>query len=353
MWRCVKDFGLFVASALDRKSFSSSFAAMIQASFSSASLIGLAPWAAEHWVLLVVLMLIGVGAAWYVQEQKIKALGQQALHQKDTHAAEVQRLQAAAAAESKLATQKLEAATTAHLLLEERHENLRTASLRREADADQQISQLNQELVTTRNLAAQLEPTKARIGDLETALTAEHGRAAALEQTVSIANKRAEDFEKRLDQSSADLSQIRQRAEERERDLLEQTAKLEQTIQSNATLVETAETQVNQANETLNSYRQQAETRLTNLQRQLAASEAKAALVQKEFMNAVGVLPEKPTTATRNMTASDDRRVSELEAKITQIEAEARKKAREDGYKIAELEYRLSEAQEALNKEPE
>ena len=48
------------------------------------------------------------------------------------------------------------------------------------------------------------------------------------------------------------------------------------------------------------------------------------------------------------MTAGDDKRVAELEAKITQLEADARKKAREDGYKIAELEFRLSEAQDAL-----
>ena len=107
---------------------------------------------------------------------------------------------------------------------------------------------------------------------------------------------------------------------------MEKITKLEQTIQANATLVETAETQVNQANETLNAYRQQAETRLTNLQRQLAASEAKAALVQEEFMNAVGVLPDKPSAPSRSASVGDDKRLSELEAKILQIEAEARKK---------------------------
>lgn len=324
---------------------------MTQAFFSFILFVGLTPLAADHWGLLVVLMLIAGGVAWLVQAQKIKALEQQAQSEKERQAAEMKAQQAAAAAEAALAAQKLDAAQVAHKLLEERHENLRTASQRREAELEQRVSGLNQELTSVREVAAQLEPTKARIGDLETALAAERGRVAALEQTVQLSNKRAEDFEKRLDQSVADLTQLRKSTEDRERELVAQIAKLEQTIQSNATLVETAETQVNQANETLNSYRQQAETRLTNLQRQLAATEAKAALVQKEFMSAVGVLPDKPAAPSRAATPGDDKRVSELEARILQIEAEARKKAREDGYKIAELEYRLSEAQEALNKQ--
>lgn len=324
---------------------------MTQAFFSFILFVGLTPLTGDHWALLVVLMLIAGGVAWLVQAQKIKALEQQAQSEKERQIAEMKAQQAAAAAEAALAAQKLDAAQVAHQLLEERHENLRTASQRREAELEQRVSVLNQDLTSVREVAAQLEPTKARIGDLETALAAERGRVAALEQTVQLSNKRAEDFEKRLDQSVADLTQLRKAAEDRERELVAQIAKLEQTIQSNATLVETAETQVNQANETLNTYRQQAETRLTNLQRQLAATEAKAALVQKEFMSAVGVLPDKPAASSRAATPGDDKRVSELEARILQVEAEARKKAREDGYKIAELEYRLSEAQEALQKQ--
>jgi DNA repair exonuclease SbcCD ATPase subunit len=293
---------------------------------------------------------VAAGGAWFFQEQKIKALGQQVLNQKDVHAAEVKGFQAATAADAALASQKLDAAAAAHKVLEEHYESLRSSSQRREAEAEERIKALNQELLLTRETAAQLEPTKVRIGVLENALTSERGRVAALEQTADVSNKRAEDFQKRLDQAIAELSQLRLRSEERERELLEKITKLEQTIQANATLVETAETQVNQANETLNAYRQQAETRLTNLQRQLAAAEAKAALVQKEFMSAVGVLPDKPSAPSRSASVGDDKRLAELEAKILQIEAEARKKAREDGYKIAELEYRLSEAKEALNK---
>ena len=317
---------IVTVSALDRKGFSSSFATMCQSLFSFASLIGLTPLAAEDWALWVTLLFVAAGGAWFFQEQKIKALGQQVLNQKDVHAAEVKGFQAATAADAALASQKLDAAAAAHKVLEEHYESLRSSSQRREAEAEERIKALNQELLLTRETASQLEPTKVRIGDLENALTSERGRVAALEQTADVSNKRAEDFQKRLDQAIAELSQLRLRSEERERELLEKITKLEQTIQANATLVETAETQVNQANETLNAYRQQAETRLTNLQRQLAAAEAKAALVQKEFMSAVGVLPDKPSAPSRSASVGDDKRLSELEAKILQIEAEARKK---------------------------
>ena len=65
-------------------------------------------------------------------------------------------------------------------------------------------------------------------------------------------------------------------------------------------------------------------------------------MVQKEFMSAVGTAP----AAAPSSAGSSDKRVRDLEEKIAQMEAEARKKIREDGYKIAELEYRLSEALE-------
>jgi myosin heavy subunit len=326
---------------------------MIQTSFLFAPLIGLVPMTVEHWALLIILVLATAGTSWFVQEQKIKELHQQEQNQKDKHAAEIKGLNAAAAAEAALAAQKLDAIATANKVLTERHENLLEASQRRETEAEQRIKELHQDLSRSREIAAQLEPTLARLTDLEKALNSERGHVATLHLTVEASNKRAEDFQTRLDQAVTDFKQLRQCSNERESELLAKIAKLEQTIQSNATLVETAVTQVNQANESLNSYRQQAETRLTNLQRQLAAAEAKSALVQKEFMSAVGVLPEKPMTSTRSASVVDDKRLLELEARILQIEAEARKKAREDGYKIAELEYRLSEAQEALDKSSE
>ena len=67
-------------------------------------------------------------------------------------------------------------------------------------------------------------------------------------------------------------------------------------------------------------------------------------------LEAIEVTGYAPVWGGSQNAAREAFRVAELEAKILQIEAEARKKAREDGYKIAELEYRLSEAKEALNK---
>jgi DNA repair exonuclease SbcCD ATPase subunit len=310
--------------------------------------IGFVPLAMEHWILLVLLLCSGVGGAWFLQEKKIKRLDEasalQSEQQLKAHADTVKSLSEVAAAEVSVLKLQLSEAVANYNVLEERQNLLREAAQRREDEATVRIETLVSELASFREIAAQLEPTRARIGDLEAALSSERGRLSAMEQTVFVSSKRADDFQQRLDQSHRDLTQHRQQAEQREREQQAEITRLEQTLKVNAFTVETAERQISQAGETLESYRQQSETRITNLQRQLTASEAKAALVQKEFMSAVGVLPDKPVLTGRMALAVDDKRITDLEAKLHLVEAESRKKAREDGYKIAELEYRLSEA---------
>ena len=73
-------------------------------------------------------------------------------------------------------------------------------------------------------------------------------------------------------------------------------------------------------------------------------------MVQKEFMNAVGVA-SAPISGASAAATSSDKKVRDLEEKLAHLEAESRKRAREDGYKIAELEYRLSDALEAAGKQ--
>lgn len=329
--------------------------------------LGLAPFAPEHWGVLAFLVIATAGGVWYFQGKRIKALVQQHADQSaadaQAYAAALQSekdkaaAQAAAARQqldeaAAVAKQKYDEAAAAHHHLAAQHQELIAAARHREREDAQRISELSAELAASRQIAAQLEPTQMRVKDLETALTSERGRVGALETALEVCTKRGTDFETRLEQTHRSLTEVRQSSELRERDLQSSLAKLEQTMRENETLVSTAETQINQANETLASYKQQAETRITNLQRQLAAAEAKSALVQKEFMSAVGVLPDKPSASARTTPAAgaEDKRIAELEARITQIEADSRKKAREDGYKIAELEFRLSEAQEALAK---
>jgi len=308
----------------------------------SAFVLGFTPLASEHWGLLAFLVILSGGGVWFFLDKKLKALAQHSQEQAAVAAAALESQKKAADAAAAVAQQKLDEAAVAHRLLDERLNTLRDVSQRREQEAEQRIASLSADLAATRELAAQLEPTKS-------ALAAERGRISALEQTIEVSNKRAEDFERRLDQSHRELTEQRQNAEQRLGELQTEVEKLCQTIKANEALVATADSQISEATETLNAYRQQAETRIANLQRQLTAAEAKSAMVQKEFMSAVGVLPDKPTPSKNSVPAiGDDKRLAELEAKITQLEADARKKAREDGYKIAELEFRLSEAQEAL-----
>ena len=313
-------------------------------SFESASSAFLAftPLAIEHWGLLAVLVVFAAGVAWLFQDKKLKALARQLADQASAAAATLKSEKEAAAAQAALTQQKLDAAALAYQVLEERYNTLRDVSQRREQDADQRIASLSAELAATRELAAQLEPTKS-------ALVAERGRISALEQIIEVSNKRAEDFERRLEQSIREVIELRQTSSQQAAELQAEVAKLHQTIKANEALVATADSQVSEATEALNSYRQQAEARIANLQRQVTAAEARSAMVQKEFMSAVGVFPDKPEPAKAGATTfGDDKRIAELETKITQVEAEARKKAREDGYKIAELEFRLSEAQDSL-----
>lgn len=312
---------------------------------SLSSLICLVPMDAGHWLLLLLAALVSVGI-WHFQKQKIIALNKQRTDESSAHESALQTFKNEAAAQDELARQKLAEAALAHQVLEQRHQTLREAAQLREQESEQSIELLKAELSAIQAVAAQLEPAKVRIGDLETALNAERGRASALEQAIEITQKRADEVERRLEQAHQEHARDRQQNEQRECERAVEISKLEENIKANANLVATAESQITQANETLASYKQQAETRITNLQRQLAAAEAKSVLVQKEFMSAVGVLPEKPVTHSRSMAVADDKRVAELEAKIVQLEAESRKKAREDGYKIAELEYRLNEALE-------
>lgn len=313
-------------------------------SFESASsaLLAFTPLAIEHWGLMAVLVVIAAGGVWLFQEKKLKALAKQLADQASAAAETLKKEKEAAAAQAALAKQKLDEAALAYQLLDERHNTLRDVSQRREQDANQRIASLSSDLAATRELAAQLEPTKA-------ALVSERGRISALEQTIEVSNKRAGDFERRLEQSIREVIELRQTTNQQTAELQAEVAKLHQTIKANEALVATADSQVSEATEALSSYKQQAEARIANLQRQVTAAEARSAMVQKEFMNAVGVLPDKSEPSKAGaMTAGDDKRVAELEAKITQMEADARKKAREDGYKIAELEFRLSEAQDAL-----
>lgn len=332
--------------------------------------LGFAPFAPEHWGVLAFLVIVAAGGVWYFQDQKIKALMQRHVDQSaadaQAHAAELQAQRDLAAAQAAAAKQRSdeaaavarqkydEAAAAYHHLAAQFQEVIATAKQREQEDA-QRMAALTVELNAMRQVAAQLQPTQMRVKDLEAALMSERGRVGALETALEVSTKRGSDFETRLEQTHRCLTEVRQSSEVRERELQASLAKLEQTVRENETLVSTAESQISQANETLSSYKQQAETRITNLQRQLAAAEAKSALVQKEFMSAVGVLPDKPAPSMRSGSSAsaaggDGKRIAELEAKITQIEADARKKAREDGYKIAELEFRLSEAQEALGK---
>lgn len=238
---------------------------------------------------------------------------------------------ATAAAEAKKAADAVAAKLTD---TEQRFSTHREVSERRANDASQQIARLESELATTREVAAQLVPTQSRIKDLELALSAEQGRVKAQEQAIEATNARAADFEKRL----IEAQELVMRHKEEMRDNAVELKKVrdEQAAYAAAGGPEAELAKAREAH-------QQAEVKIANLQRALKAAEARIEMVQKEFMNAVGVA-SAPVAGAPAAAPSSDKKVRDLEEKLAHLEAESRKRAREDGYKIAELEYRLSEA---------
>lgn len=245
---------------------------------------------------------------------------------------------AAQVAEAKKASDEAAARFTD---IEQRFTTHREVAERRANDASQQITRLEAELAKTKEIAAQLAPTQSRIKDLEIAVAAEQGRVKAQEQALEATNARAADFEKRMIEAQEVVLKRKVEAQELEGEL--RKVRAEQAAYAAAGGPEAELAKAREAN-------QQAEAKIANLQRALKAAEARTEMVQKEFMNAVGVA-SAPISGASTAATSSDKKVRDLEEKLTHLEAESRKRAREDGYKIAELEYRLIEALDASGKQ--
>ncbi len=276
---------------------------------------------------------------WLVMRGKLKRLQRESkvaleqLRAESGAALQAEQAQGAALAAEAKKTSTEAAASFADL--QQRFNTHREVAERRASDASRQISQLEAELATTREVAAQLVPTQSRIKDLETALAAEQGRVKAQEQAIEATNARAADFEKRMIDAKDLL--LKHKAEMQETAVELKKVRDEQAAYAAAGGPEAELAKAKDAT-------QQAEVKIANLQRALKAAEARTEMVQKEFMNAVGVATVPTPGAS---AAASDKKLREQEEKLAHLEAESRKRAREDGYKIAELEYRLSEALEA------
>ncbi|OYW75051.1 MAG: hypothetical protein B7Z37_15015 [Verrucomicrobia bacterium 12-59-8] len=298
------------------------------------------PFSLEEMGTMAAAVLLPALITWLVMRSKLKRAQREAsatLEQLRTESVAALQAEQTKAAALAAETAKTSAAATASFAdLQQRFNTHREVAERRANDASQQIARLESELTATREIAAQLAPTQSRIKDLETALAAEQGRIKAQEQAIAATNARAADFEKRMIEAQ-DL--VIKHKGEMQASLVElKKIRDEQDAYAAAGGAEAELTKAREAH-------QQAEAKITNLQRALKAAEARVEMVQKEFMNAVG-LATAPTPGTS--AGASDKKLREQEEKLMQLEAESRKRAREDGYKIAELEYRLSEALEAV-----
>ena len=286
---------------------------------------------------LTAAVVVGGAVGWFLKKKMAESAAQAAAELENAKSAAAAKLAAEQqkAAEAALAAQgRFDGLSAQFADLEQRHQTLREASERRQNEAGHKIAALEADLSATREIAAQLGPTQARIKDLETALTAEQGRVRALDQAMSAQTARAGDLDRRLGEAQEFALRTKKDLEEREEELKRVMAVHEAFLAEGG-----LQSELNKANEA----KAQSDAKVAQLQKSLSATEQRLALVQKEFMTAVGV-PSAPVKAVPAAPAAvADKRVKELEEKIAQMEADARKKAREDGYRIAELEYKLGE----------
>ena len=304
-----------------------------------ATLAVIGPLSPEEIAAAAAAILLPLLITWLVMRGKLKRLQHEsgtALEQLRAESGAALQAEQAKAAALAADNAKANAEATANFAdLQQRFNTHREVAERRANDASQQISRLETDLAATREIAAQLAPTQSRIKDLETALAAEQGRVKAQELAVEATNARAADFEKRMIEAKDLL--LKHKVEMQENAVELKKIRDEQAAYAAAGGAEAELMKAREAN-------QQAEAKIANLQRALKAAEARTEMVQKEFMNAVGVATA-PTPGTS--AGASDKKLREQEEKLAHLEAESRKRAREDGYKIAELEYRLSEALEA------
>lgn len=285
------------------------------------------------------------GGLWWYGRKKMAEMSAQAAAELDGLRSESDAARRSAQADADQAAveakRRLDESGARYEDLDSRYTALSESAERRQRDAEQRIAALEADLTATREVAAKLAPTLDRIKDLEMALSAEQGRVRALDQAMVAQTARASDLDRRL----AEAQEFGTRTK---KDLDERDAELKRVVSEHEAFLAEGGLQ-NELNKAVES-RVQSEAKLAQLQKTLAATENRLAMVQKEFMTAVGV-PSAPiktvevvrAPAPAPQGAGGDRRVKELEEKIAQLEADARKKAREDGYKIAELEYKLAE----------
>jgi hypothetical protein len=186
---------------------------------------------------------------------------------------------------------------------------------------------------------------------LQTALDARQELATQLSADLASAKQALED-------EKATARQRTEAAARVEAELREKLASQEKALQSTTLDESGLQAELERARAALSTQESDAETKLADAKRKLTAAETKIQLLQKEIMNivssgsaseaAASVVAAEDQDAMREKLREAEKKILDLELKVSQSDTDTRKRLRESEYRVCELEFKLAEAEERL-----
>ena len=311
--------------------------------------------------LTLLIMIVGVvfwGVAdWNRHRQMLPQLEEARALRLQSEQARMNESDAAKAAQE-LADKRLAEAAQRQASLEKSLAELQDRLTHEIGQAMGKISELDLDLKTAqhqvRDTETQLTLSKNRVTDLEVSLEAEKGRISAMQEALEAKQDLAKQLAQELSTARTSFADERRVASEREAALRAQLADHEKMAASGQSMTDVVNAELEKTRAAQAELEKESASRLAELQRKLAAADQKSAMLQKEIMalvNSTGntadaaaaVVAAEELEQAKDRALQAEKKITELEAQLSQGDAGTRKRLREAEYKICELEFKLAQ----------
>lgn len=311
--------------------------------------------------LTLLIMIVGVvfwGVAdWNRHRQMLPQLEQERALRLQSEQSRMAESDAAKAAQE-LADRRLAEAAERQASLEKSLADLQERLTQEIGQAMGKISELDLDLKTAqhqvRDTEAQLATSRSRVTDLEASLESERGRIAAMQEALEAKQDLAKQLAQELSTARTSFADERRAATEREAALRAQLADHEKMAASGQSMTDVVNAELEKTRAAQAELEKESAGRLAELQRKLAAADQKSAMLQKEIMalvNSTGNTADAAAAVTaaeeleqaKERALQAEKKITELEAQLSQGDAGTRKRLREAEYKICELEFKLAQ----------